>query len=51
MVIGDDKKGDGQSPPNGKPATTHPGQNDGRISAKNNAGMRSGASRPGPKKK
>jgi hypothetical protein len=32
-------------------ATTYPGKNDGRISASKNANMRTGASRPGPKKK
>jgi hypothetical protein len=34
-----------------KAATSYPGKNDGRISASKNAGMRPGASRPGPKKK
>jgi hypothetical protein len=31
--------------------TTYPGKNNGKISASKNAGMRTGASRPGPKKK
>jgi hypothetical protein len=31
--------------------TTYPGKHDGKVSASKNAGMRTGASRPGPKKK
>jgi hypothetical protein len=52
MVAETDDKA--KTPPSSKPkgpATTYPGQNDGRISAAKNAGMRNGASRPGPKKK
>ena len=42
--------GDKNSPlPKAKP-TTYPGKSDGRIAASKHAGMRQGASRPGPKK-
>jgi hypothetical protein len=47
----DEKKTNDAAAATKKSPTTYPGKNDGKISAFNNAGMRTGASRPGPKKK
>jgi len=46
----DKNTGDENSPPPKAKPTTYPGKNDGRISASKHAGVRQGASRPGPKK-
>ena len=50
MILDDDKEAKKSTAEKAKP-TTYPGKNDGKISASKNAGMRAGASRPGPKKK
>jgi hypothetical protein len=50
MVSDNEKKAGTPTTAKARP-TTYPGKNDGRISAAKNAGMRSGASLPGPKKK
>jgi hypothetical protein len=50
MITSDDKEAKNATSATAKP-TTYPGKNDGKISASKNAGMRTGASRPGPKKK
>ncbi len=50
MSMEDDKQAKKSTATKAKP-TTYPGKHDGKISASQNAGMRTGASRPGPKKK